>query len=156
MKISDALSGVRSLGIETAPFIYFVEQHPTYIDRMRAIFQQVNQGTPQVVTSVITLTEVLVMPIQTGHTRYEQEYRDMLLNTAYITTLPVSAAMAERAGHLRAQYRLRTPDALHIATALEAGCQAFLTNDRDLKRVRELRVLVLDELELDTPEVEEP
>jgi predicted nucleic acid-binding protein len=148
MKIQDALNGVGTLGIETAPFIYFVERHPTYVDRMRAIFQQVNNGLPQVITSVITLTEVLIMPLQTGHARYEQEYRDMLLNTAHITTLPVSIAIADRAAFLRAHYRLRTPDALHVATALVSQCDAFLTNDRDLKRIQEIPILVLDELTL--------
>jgi len=75
MKLRDALGSVRTLGIETVPFIYFVEKHPAYVDRMRAIFQMVDRGTPRVITSVITLTEVLVMPIHTGHTQYEQEYR---------------------------------------------------------------------------------
>ena len=149
MKISDALDGVTTLAIETAPFIYFVEQHPTYVDRMRAIFHQVNSGTPQVVTSVITLTEVLVMPIQTGHVQYQQEYREMLLNTAHITTISVSSAIADRAASLRVQYGLRIPDALHVATAVISGCDAFLTNDFGLKRVQDVRVLVLDELELD-------
>jgi predicted nucleic acid-binding protein len=148
MKISDALNNVQLIGIETAPFIYYVEQNPTYLDRMRAIFQMVDSGVAQVITSVITLTEVLIMPIQTGHAQYEQEYRDMLLNTANITALSVSAPIAEQAAHLRARYNLRTPDALHIATALVAGCDAFLTNDLRLKRVAEVRVLALGELEL--------
>jgi len=43
---------------------------------------------------------------------------------------------------------LRTPDALQIATALNAGCTAFLTNDFRLQLVTEIRVLVLDEMEL--------
>jgi predicted nucleic acid-binding protein len=146
VKLDDALKGVGSLGIEAAPFIYFVEQNPAYVDRIRAIFRRVNNGVPQAITSVIALTEVLVMPIQTGHIRYEQEYRDMLLNTDHITTLPVSVIIADRAAHLRAQYRLRTPDALHIATAITSGCDAFLTNDLALKRVTEMRVLVQDEL----------
>lgn len=68
-------------------------------------------------------------------------------NTSQITIWPVSVAIAERAAHLRAQYRLRTPDAIHIATAMIAGCDAFLTNDLNLKRVQEIRVLVLEELE---------
>jgi predicted nucleic acid-binding protein len=49
---------------------------------------------------------------------------------------------------LRARYNLRTPDALQISAALETSCQAFLTNDTQLKRVTELRMLILDELEL--------
>lgn len=60
----------------------------------------------------------------------------------------VDAAIAERAAALRARYTLRTPDALQIATALHAGCQGFLTNDTALRRVTDLRVLVLHELEL--------
>ena len=151
MKISVALAGVASLGIETAPFIYFVEKHPTYIDRMRTIFQQVNTGHLEVFASAITLTEVLVMPIQTGHAAYQREYRDMLLNTEHITIVSVSPAIAERAAHLRAKYRLRTPDALHVATAILSGCNAFLTNDTGLRRVTELQVLLVDELEIDPP-----
>jgi predicted nucleic acid-binding protein len=53
---------------------------------------------------------------------------------------------------LRARYNLRTPDALHVATRIDATCDAFLTNDAGIKRVIEIAVLVLDELELDLPE----
>jgi predicted nucleic acid-binding protein len=72
----------------------------------------------------------------------------VLLRSREFHVLGLSTAAAERAADLRARYRLLTPDALQIAVALEAGCEAFLTNDLMLKRVTELRVLVLDELEL--------
>ncbi len=62
--------------------------------------------------------------------------------------LPVNVAIAESAADLRARYNLRAPDAIQIAAALSAGCEAFLTNDAALKRVTELQVLILDELEL--------
>lgn len=146
MTLNDVLENVELLGIETAPFIYFVEKHPKYIERMRGVFQRVDAGRMQLVTSTITLTEVLVMPIENAHVHYQREYREMLLNTERVNTLPVSVAIAEQAAELRAKYRLRTPDALHIATALVSGCDAFLTNDFALKRVADLKVLVLDEL----------
>jgi predicted nucleic acid-binding protein len=60
----------------------------------------------------------------------------------------VDTTIAERAADLRARWRIRTPDALQIATALDAGCQAFLTNDHALRRVTDLQILVLDDLEL--------
>jgi predicted nucleic acid-binding protein len=53
---------------------------------------------------------------------------------------------AERAAELRARYHLRTPDALQVATALLSDCQAFLTNDKDLSRIIEIQVLVLETL----------
>jgi len=65
--------------------------------------------------------------------------------------VPISAGVAESAADLRARYNLRTPDALHVATAIDAGCDAFLTNDTGIKRVQEIAVLVLDDLELDPP-----
>lgn len=50
--------------------------------------------------------------------------------------------------HPQARYHLRMPNALQVAVAIKAGCEAFLTNDRDLQRIDDLRILVLDELEL--------
>jgi predicted nucleic acid-binding protein len=96
---------------------------------------------------VISLTEGLVQPYRAGNVRLQQEYRDLLLHSENFQTLALDSAIAKSAADLRARYRLRTPDALQIATALSAGCEAFLTNDRDLDRVAELRVLVLDELQ---------
>jgi predicted nucleic acid-binding protein len=54
--------------------------------------------------------------------------------------------MADRAASIRARYRLRTPDAIHLATAILEGVDVFLTNDRDLLQVREVPILLIDEL----------
>lgn len=148
MNLDAALRGVNRLAIEAAPFIYFVEQHATYVERVRAVFQRVARGELEIVTSTITLAEVLVLPMQHGYTQYEREYRDMLLNTEHIGVVPVSPEIAILASRLRATYRLRTPDAIHVATAIDTGCDALLTNDRALLRVTELPVLVVDDLEL--------
>ena len=64
----------------------------------------------------------------------------------YYMLVPIDSVVAERAAELRAQFTLRTPDALQIASALSANCEAFLTNDRQLRRVNALRILMLDDL----------
>ena len=56
--------------------------------------------------------------------------------------------MAEYAARIRATYGFRLPDAIRIAFALEAGCQAIVCNDRSMRRVTDLEVLILDDLEL--------
>lgn len=56
--------------------------------------------------------------------------------------------MADSAASLRAQHRLRMPDALQLAMALHSGCEAFLTNDEDLRHVKDLRVVILEDLEI--------
>jgi predicted nucleic acid-binding protein len=149
VKVSDALRGIRRLYVETAPLIYYVEENPAHVTKMDAIIAAVDSASIEAVSSVITLTEVLVHPLKLGDSHLGQEYRDILLHGSGFRLQAVTASIAEAAAGLRARYDLRTPDALHVATAVEAGCDAFLTNDADMKRVNELKVLILDELESD-------
>lgn len=151
MKIEDILKGIRRLYIETAPLIYYVEENPAYVAKLDAIIAPVEQGAIGAVTSVITLAEVLTQPLKQGNARLEQEYRDILLHSAGFHLLPITAPIAELAARLRAHYNLRTPDALHVAAALDAGCDAFLTNDKDIRRVTDIPVWVLADLELPVP-----
>lgn len=151
MNLDDALVGVSSLGIDTAPIIYFIEAHPRYDALVAEVFRRIDLGDLNGVTSVVTLAEVLVHPIQQKNIELQEEYRNVLLQSAHFRTLAIDSAQAERAAELRVRYNLRTPDALQVAAALAAGCEAFLTNDGTLNRVSELRVLVLDELELIQP-----
>jgi predicted nucleic acid-binding protein len=148
IKLDAALSGVTSLGLDTAPIIYFMEANPKYDDLVTEIFQRIDAGVIEGVTSVITLLEVLVMPLRSGDATLQLKYTDLLLHSLHLETHEITAKVVQRAADLRARYNLRTPDALQVAVVIEAGCQAFLTNDIALKRITELRVLVLDELEL--------
>jgi len=152
VKISDALEGVQRLYTETAPLIYYVEENPTYVAKMNAIIEAIEDRPIEAVSSVITLTEVLTYPLKLGNTRLEREYRDILPHSGGFRLLTITARIAESAAALRARYNLRTPDALHVAAAIDVRCDAFLTNDTGIKRVTEITVLVLDELELDLSE----
>ena len=148
MKLADALDGVSRIGLDTAPIIYFIEAHPKYDSLVTAVFGSIADGNLIGTTSAISLTEVLVHPMRLGRTALCQQYADLLLNSPNVQLLSVTPDIALRAAELRSVYRLRTPDALQVATALAGNCGAFLTNDADLKRVRDPRVLVLDELTL--------
>ncbi len=144
--IGGALSGVTKLGIDTQIVIYFVEVHPKYEKLVTEVFQCIAENTFTGVTSVITLIEVLIHPIRQGNIRLQQEYRDLLLHSSNFQMITIDTAIAERAAEIRTRYNLRIPDALQVATALAAGCEAFLTNDAKLKPVKELHVLLLDDL----------
>lgn len=148
IKLDDALSSVTALGLDTPPFIYFVERHPAYLDIVREIFRRVDSMAIAGYSSVITLTEVLTQPKLARNSAIEGEYRDLLLYSRNFNLIPIDYSIASMAADLRARYRLRTPDALQLAATINIGCEAFLTNDVALQRVTELRVLVLDQLEL--------
>ncbi len=147
MKIADALSGVTRLFLDTSPVIYHVEGVAAYQPLTDVIFQEIRNGAFEAVTSSVTLAECLVHPYRNSDTALVQQFRNVI--TAGVNTRYVGVdATAESAAELRARYNLSLTDAFQVAVALAAGCDAFLTNDVILKRVTELTVLVLDDLEV--------
>ena len=139
------------VGLDTAPLIYFIEENPSYLPRVRPFFEAIDQGDIQVVTSVLTLTEVLVHPLREGDPKLANQYRQILLHARHVTTLPVSDAIAEEAAEIRARYGLRIPDAIQLATAIRSGASSFLTNDARLANFPRVRILVLDQLRATNP-----
>jgi predicted nucleic acid-binding protein len=136
----------QTVGLDTAPLIYFIEQNPKHIHKVRAFFVGMERGDFEVVTSTITLSEVLVHPLSQCQTALAHQYRDILLNQNHLIILPVSSTIAEQAAQLRADYKIKTPDAIQIATTLQAGAKTFLTNDHRLSVVQNLEILVLDNI----------
>ena len=151
LNLSKALEGVQQIALDTAPLIYFIERHPAYFERMLLIMHSVDQGGMRAVSSTITLAEVLVQPLRAESSDLAKQYEEVLTNSHNFRLEPVTASVARLAASLRGRYALKMPDALHVATAIEAGCDAFLTNDAAIKRVTEITVLILDELELEEP-----
>ncbi|MEH2089304.1 type II toxin-antitoxin system VapC family toxin [Nostoc sp.] len=134
------------VGLDTAPLIYFIEENPNYLDVTDAFFEAMFRGEFSVVTSVLTITEVLVYPLRQGNTGLAQQYREILFNSQGLTAIEVFPDIAENAAQLRADYNLRTPDAIQMATAIRGGASFFLTNDARLPSLPALSVLVFDTL----------
>lgn len=135
----------KTVGLDTAPLIYFIEENPIYIETVRPFFEAMDRGDFTVVTSTITLLEVLVHPLRGKNKELAAEYRDILLNSQ-LMTLGVSNAIAEQAARLRAAHNIRTPDAIQISAALNAGATHFFTNDVRLPEIPSIKVLSLDAL----------
>ncbi len=148
MTIEELLQDVERIGWDTAPIIYFVEANSAYDMLVTPIFQSISRGQVYGVTSTITLAEVLIHPIRQGNTELAAQYRNLLSQSANFRLVPIDEAVAERAAILRSTYNLRLPDALQIAAAVYLGCDAFLTNDKQLKKVSDIQVVLLDELTL--------
>jgi predicted nucleic acid-binding protein len=135
----------KTVGLDTAPLIYFIEENPTYIETVRFFFEAMDRGDFLVVTSAVTLLEVLVHPLRSNNKELATEYRDILLNSK-LTILEVSSSIAEQAAQLRADYNIRTPDAIQISAALGAGASHFFTNDIRLPEIPSIQILSLDAL----------
>lgn len=150
MNLTDSLQGVTRLFLDTAPVIYFVERHPQYFPLVRVVFDHILSGSLVGVASPVTLAECLVQPYRLGQTGLQQDFIELITDTENITFVPIiERSRALEAAEIRARYNLQLPDAFQIAVALAADCEAFLTNDVTFRRVTELHVLVLNELEID-------
>ena len=134
------------VGLDTVPLIYFVEENPDYTALVDPFFEALDRREFRVVSSVITLTEVLVYPMRAGDIDLAQQYRDILFDQESVKTVLVSPKIAELAAQIRATYNLRTPDAIQLATAVEGGATFFLTNDDRLLQFQDLQVLVLNQI----------
>jgi predicted nucleic acid-binding protein len=147
MTIAEALRGVTRLFLDTAPFIYFVEQVSPYHGVVDYVFECLDAGTLQASTSPITLAECLVGAYRSGDTSLQFDFYHLITRGPNITCGFVDYLAGRQAAELRAKYGLALADALQLAMAMGGACEAFLTNDVALKRVTELRILVLEELE---------
>ncbi|MDO8952507.1 MAG: PIN domain-containing protein, partial [Draconibacterium sp.] len=97
-------------------------------------------------TSVITLLEVLVLPIRMNEIQLVNQYQSILCNSPSIDIFDLNIEIAKKAAGFRAKYGLKTPDSIQLATSVFASADYFLTNDIRLKAVKEIEILVLNEL----------
>jgi len=132
--------------VDTCSVIYAVERIEPFFSASAPLWAALSAGRQSVVTSELALMEVLVKPLRIGDAGLVTLYRNVLLSTVGLTCLPVGLAVLEAAAGLRARHNLKTPDAIHAATALQAGCVMFVTNDAAFRKVPGLNVEVLSEV----------
>ena len=132
------------VGLDTALFIYFIEEHPRYFPAVEALFQALEEGTLQGVTSGITLLETLILPLRNGDQHLAREYETILTQSRNLKLIELTIPLLRSAAHLRANTGIKTPDALQIAAAASMKCPVFVTNDRRLPDIQGLQVIQLE------------
>ncbi len=142
--LAAAVSPGATVGVDTASFIYHVERHPTYATIVGPFFEALEQGAFRAVTSIVTIMEISAGPLKRQRPDVADDYALLLGGFPNLTLHDVDERLARRAADLRARLRTGPLDSIQLATALEAGATAFLTNDRRLTRVTELEVLLID------------
>ena len=97
----------------------------------------------RVVTSAVGLIEILTGALLRGDEILARRAEEVLTDLDGSTIVPVTLEIARHAARLRASYGLRTPDAIHLATAVATRAAEFVTTDRRLARVKQIEVRVL-------------
>lgn len=131
--------------LDANSIIYTVEKHPVYGPLLHPLWRAAQAKTIEVVTSELALMETLIGPLKSGDKTLEQAYEQALLGTE-LRLLPITQPILREAARLRATTKVKTPDALHAATAQQAGCVLFVTNDAGFRGVAGLPLVILDDL----------
>ncbi len=136
----------RLIAIDTDVLIYFYEDRKGLGDSAEKILRAIDIGKVLGVFSSVGITELLTLPLREERQDIVDYYRDDLYNFPNLRIVPIDVTIAENAAKLRAIYGLKTPDALHLATAIVTGAEFFVTNDKELKRVKEIKIQLLSEI----------
>jgi len=132
--------------LDTSIIIYSVEAHAIYWPSLKGLWEQVKSGRIVLVSSELAVLETLVAPLARNDAALIAAYQKLFL-ASELRVLPITRAALHEGARLRAMLPpLRTPDALHAATATLAGCAMFLTNDEGFRRVGGLPCTVLRDI----------
>ena len=145
VKTSASLKGVRGVVFDTMVLIYLLEDHPVYAAVCEKLFAWAEAGAFTGAVSPVTMAELVVKPLRAGRADLADRYQAALRNLPNVTLCGISWQTGVMAGALRAKYGLALPDLIQVACAMENG-GTLVTNDKVLKRVSEVHVVLLDEL----------
>jgi predicted nucleic acid-binding protein len=145
----DALRGFlrrhRRIALDTTVFVYQLDANPRYVQLANAVFSWIERPGCEAVTSTITMTELLVQPYRERDESRADEFYALLSTYPHLEWIAPNLEIADEAARLRAIHRLKTPDALQAATAMQAGATGMVTNDPAFNRVGAFEIAILDE-----------
>lgn len=131
--------------VDTAVLIYTMEENTDYFDLLKPLWIKFQAQEIELISSELILMEVLVLPLRNKDESLISDYEQLLLNSA-MQLIPINQSILRQAANLRATNRLKTPDAIHAATAMAVNCDLFVTNDRGFRNLAELPVVILSEV----------
>ena len=135
-----------SVYIDTSILIYRIENIEPFLALSFPLWEALEKEEVYIITSQLTYLETMVKPMQLNNKIVCDLYKAVLFETNGLKCIPISFSILRKATEIRATYNLKTPDAIHIATAILKKASVFLTNDPAFKRVKEIDVIVLKEL----------
>lgn len=130
--------------VDTAPLIYLCEGTTDYKNRVADQFSLWLQQGAAITSSVLSLMELCIHPLQAGDTKRLHLYEQNMQQLCTEPLLAVYASTAIGAARIRAQYGIHSVDSLQLAAAAEADCTTFYTNDKALKKFKGLDVVLVD------------
>ena len=137
----DRIPGGSLVTLDSAPIIYFLQDDPKFAPVFAPVFEAADRGEIGIVISAVTLTEILTGPLRVRDEVLVARYREILTSSPGWSLWPVDEEIAVSAARFRAEFKLRTPDAIQVATAITSGSHALITHDKGLRKIKGVEVL---------------
>lgn len=115
-----------STALDSNIFIYWLERNPDFFRKSAEIVKRIHSGEPGY-CSTLVYAEIF----RGNSTSFEA-----LASIQNLVFIPMDTRIAQLAGQLRHEHKIKAPDAIHVATAITAGAKRFITNDKELTRLR--------------------
>lgn len=122
--------------LDTVALIYFLEDNERYSKTATAIFSRIESGEIRGVMSNLVFAELLVPLYRAGEAQNATGLVNRVINFRNLEVIPLTTEISMQAARLRADHGLRTPDAIHGATAIIAATSGILTNDQRMVVLR--------------------
>jgi len=144
------LMDVEHIFLDTMFFIYHFENNEKFLRLTNDVLNLVEKGQIKCSTSYLTLMELLVKPMKEKRQDLVEEYRMIFETFPNLSMIALDKSVAYLAASFRSLYNLRPADSIQLASAASAKCDLFLTNDKDLIRIKELKINYMDEISDDS------
>ena len=141
------MTDFKKVFFDTAPFIYYLENDGDFKAKAKKVFADCEEA--DFVTSTVTVGEYLTGVFKKEDESRVSEFRSMISEYDF-NVVPINWDIAEEAARIRARYiGFKMMDSFQLATARLTGCDAFVSNDLQLKQYSDIKVLVVDEVEIE-------
>ena len=135
--------GFKKAFVDTSLFIYFLEGNKKFIEKANDFFKYCLSNDVELKTSTITFMEFSIKPYEKGKIEVVNKFKDFLVDFD-IHTYNINIEIADSAAMLRSKYKwLKSMDAIQLSVALFSECDIFITNDINLKKIKELDVILI-------------
>lgn len=134
------------IGVDTMIFIYLFENNKKYFSIVKEFFDLLEKEKIIVITSIISPIEIISTPSIEKYPEKQRLYLSFFKKMKNLKVKEISWELVEKVGYFRRKYNLRTPDAIQLVTVIDSHSKIFVTNDIRFKKVKEILIIILDEL----------
>jgi predicted nucleic acid-binding protein len=137
------MSGKKAF-LDTNLFIYLIEENELHLNKVHNLLQFLEKNGYEIITSTLTLGEILTKPYKDNRLDLVETYKDFF---SEMELVELNSEIASLFAKVRADYKIKTPDAVQLASAVYAKSELFVTNDDGLSRFENdgCRVVLLSE-----------